>query len=46
VLNASTVTGNGGGNTLPRGAGAVFFFGNLLTDTNDFDPTTEVFVSV
>jgi hypothetical protein len=45
-LNATTVTGNGGGNTLMGGAGRDLFFGNLGSDTTDWDPLSETFVSI
>jgi hypothetical protein len=46
VLNASTVTGNGGGNTLLGNGGLNLYFGNPDFDVNDWDPTTETFVVV
>jgi hypothetical protein len=46
VLNASTVTGNGGGNTLLGNGGLNLYFGNPDLDVNDWDPNTETFVIV
>jgi hypothetical protein len=46
LLNATTVTGNGAGNTLLGGAGLDLYFGNLNLDYYDWDPNTETFVSV
>jgi hypothetical protein len=46
LLNTSTVTGNGGGNTLLGGTGLNLYFGNPNLDTNDWDPSTETFVTV
>jgi hypothetical protein len=46
LLNASTVTGNGAGNTLLGGRGLNLYFGNLDLDQTDWDPLTETFVSV
>jgi hypothetical protein len=46
LLNTSTVTGNGGGNTLLGGTGLNLYFGNPDLDTNDWDPSTETFVTV
>ena len=44
-LNTTTVTGNGGGNTLDGGPGQNLFFGNLVLDTTD-RTASETFVSV
>jgi hypothetical protein len=46
LRNASTVTGNGAGNTLLGGSGLNLYFGNLDLDQTDWDPQTETFVSV
>jgi hypothetical protein len=46
VLDATTVTGNGLGNTLTGNAGLDLFYGALALDTYDWDPATETFVSV
>jgi hypothetical protein len=46
VLTASTVTGNGGGNTLLGGSGLNLYYGDLNLDTYDWDPSTETFVSI
>jgi hypothetical protein len=45
VLNVSTVTGNGGGNTLDGGLGLNLFFGSLTLDTTDRTPS-ETFISI
>jgi hypothetical protein len=45
VLNTTTVSGNGGGNTLDGGPGQDLFFGNLVTDTTD-RTASEAFVSL
>jgi hypothetical protein len=46
LLDPTTVTSNGGGNTLTGGAGLNLYYGNA-GDTTDFDPTSaEVFVQV
>src|SRR5262249_53337348 len=45
-LDATTVSGNGGGNTLRGGGGCDWYFGNLDLDTNDWDPATGTFTSV
>jgi Ca2+-binding RTX toxin-like protein len=46
LLDPSTVTGNGGGNTLTGGPGRNLFYGNLALDNYDWDPLTETFVVV
>jgi hypothetical protein len=46
LLDATTVLGNGGGNTLRGGPGRDLFFGNLSLDTSDWDPLSETFISV
>ena len=47
TLDATTVTGNGGGNTLIGGPGLDLFYGNMALDTIvNWDPATETFVSV
>jgi hypothetical protein len=46
LLNADTVTGNGGGNSLFGTAGLDLYFGALTLDAYDWDPNTETFVSV
>jgi hypothetical protein len=46
TLNAITVTGNGGGNTLIGGTGLTLFYGNLALDWNDWTPPTETFITV
>jgi hypothetical protein len=45
MLNTSTVTGNGGGNTLDGNGGENLFFGNLVLDTTD-RTAAETFVSI
>jgi len=45
-LNASTVMGNGGGNTLNGGPGLDLFFSNPALDATDWNPLTETFVIV
>jgi hypothetical protein len=49
-LDATTVTGNGGGNTLTGHNGGAteknLYYGNPVLDTNDWDPTMETFVPV
>jgi hypothetical protein len=46
LLDATTVTSNGGGNTLTCGSGLDLFYGNLALDTYTWNPQTETFVSV
>lgn len=47
MLDATTVTGNGGGNTLTGGIGLdLFYDGNLVLDTYTWWPQTETFISV
>jgi hypothetical protein len=46
LLDATTVTGNGGGNTLTGGAGRTLFYGNVALDIYDWDPLTETFIAV
>jgi hypothetical protein len=46
LLDATTVTANGGGNTLTGGPGLDLFYGNLVLDTYDCDPATETFIPV
>jgi Ca2+-binding RTX toxin-like protein len=46
LLNSSTVSGNGGGNTLKGESGRDWFFGNLMRDENDWDALTELFLSI
>jgi hypothetical protein len=46
LLDATMVTGNGGGNTLNGGPGLDLFYGDLALNTYDWDPATETFVSV
>jgi Ca2+-binding RTX toxin-like protein len=46
LLNATTLTGNGGGNTLTGGPGRDLFYGNLALDSYDWDPLTETFIAV
>jgi hypothetical protein len=45
-LDGTTVTGNSGGNPLTGGPGLDLFYGNLAQDVYDWDPTTEIFISV
>jgi hypothetical protein len=45
-LNPTTVTDNGGGNSLIGGTGWTLFYGNLALDVNDWDPLTETFIRV
>jgi len=45
-LDATTVTGNGGGNTLTGSPGRALFYGNLALDMYDWDPLTETFIAV
>jgi hypothetical protein len=46
LLDATTVSGNGGGNTLLGRGGCDWYFGNLDLDTNDWNPATGTFTSV
>jgi hypothetical protein len=46
LLDASTVTGNGAGNTLLGNGGPNLFYGNLDLDETNWDPATETFISV
>jgi hypothetical protein len=50
LLDPTTVTGNGGGNTMiGKNGGATelnLFYGNLALDVYDWDPATETFISV
>jgi len=47
LLDATTVTGNGGGNTLMGGPGLDLFYGNMGLDTiMNWDSATETFISV
>ncbi len=46
LLDATTVTGNGGGNTLYGNGGLDLYFGNLDLDTYDWNPDTQTFVQV
>ena len=46
LLDATTVTGNGGGNTLTAGPGRALFYGNLALDLYDWDPLTGTFIEV
>ena len=47
LLDATTVTGNGGGNTLMGGPGLDLFYGNSGLDTiMNWNPATETFISV
>jgi hypothetical protein len=46
VLDATTVTGNGGGNRLTGGPGLDLFYGSWTGDTTDRDPEAEVFMVV
>jgi serralysin len=46
LLDASTVHGNGGGNTLQGGPGLNLFYGDLAQDAYTWDPASETFVSV
>jgi hypothetical protein len=46
LLDAATVTGNGGGNNLIGGPEGVLFYGNLSLDRYDWDPLTETFIAV
>jgi hypothetical protein len=46
LLDATTVTGNGNGNTLTGGPGLDLFYGNLSLDMYDWDPMTETFISI
>jgi Ca2+-binding RTX toxin-like protein len=46
LLDATTVTGNGGGNVLLGGPGLDLFYGDLINDTYDWDPMSETFVPV
>jgi hypothetical protein len=46
LLDASTVRGNGGGNTLMGGAGLDLYYGNLALDVYDWNPMNEYFISV
>jgi hypothetical protein len=46
LLDATTVTGNGGGNMLTGGSGLDLFYGNLALDTYNWNPQTETFIPV
>jgi hypothetical protein len=46
LLDASTVTSNGGGNTLTGGLGLDLYYGSLANDTYDWNPMTETFISI
>jgi Ca2+-binding RTX toxin-like protein len=46
LLDATTVAGNGGGNTLFGGAGQDLFYGSLALDMYDWDPLKETFIAV
>src|SRR5262249_9396111 len=46
LLDATTVAGNGGGNTLSGGAGQDLFYGSLAQDIYDWDPLQETFIAV
>jgi WD40 repeat protein/serine/threonine protein kinase len=46
LLDPTTVTSNGGGNTLTSNGGRDLFYGNMALDTYDWDPQTETFISV
>jgi hypothetical protein len=45
-LDATTVTGNGGGNTLVGGRGLDLFYGDRVADVTDWDPATETFIDI
>jgi glucose/arabinose dehydrogenase len=44
LLDATTVTGNGGGNRMIGGPGLDLFYGSLTRDTTDWDPDNEFFI--
>jgi PKD repeat protein len=46
LLDATTVTGNGGGNTLTGGLGRDLFFGQSALDVSDWDMLTETFIEL
>jgi hypothetical protein len=46
LLNGSTVSGNGGGNSLKGESGRDWFFGDLMQDDHDWDALTELFLSI
>jgi hypothetical protein len=46
LLDATTVTGNGSGNTLIGDPGPDLFYGNLALDMYDWDPQTETFIGM
>jgi hypothetical protein len=46
LLDATTVTGNGGGNTLVGGLGLNLFCGDPVNDTADWDPNAETFINI
>jgi hypothetical protein len=46
LLDATTVAGNGGGNTLMGGPARSLFFGSLTLDSYDWDPLTDTFIAV
>ena len=46
LLDATTVTGSGGGNTLQGGPGLNLYYGDPFNDVNDWDPNSETFVTV
>jgi hypothetical protein len=46
LLDATTVSSNGGGNTLNGGPGLDLYYGNLAADQYDWDPANEAFISI
>jgi hypothetical protein len=46
LLDATTVTGNGGGNTLLGGRGLDLFYGDRVNDATDWNPDTETFIDI
>jgi hypothetical protein len=46
LLDATTVTSNGGGNTLMGNGGPDLYFANINLDTTDWDPATETLVAL
>jgi hypothetical protein len=46
LLNRSTVSGSGSGNTLKGESSRDWFFGDLLQDEHDWDALTELFLSI
>src|SRR5207248_612231 len=46
LLSSTTVSGNGGGNTLKGESDRDWFFGDAMRDDDDWDALTELFLSI